>query len=285
MTLHERLERTKTSVAVLALVAIAAAAAGCGEVGSGPNAPAAIELQPLNAYAPVVGDSLRDVDGVAVPLHAIVRNLKGDIIPDAPVRYTYADATRDTAIFVDSITGYIVALKPLALSTPTARIAARVGNSLQIIRTIAVALRPDSADRGGISSVTTMIVSPPDTGAAGVAANTSAGLGVYVRHIAGDTVSVVPNFLVKFQLIRPANPNNDSTKSVFLVDDQSRTSNIDTTDGSGLVSRYVRVRASQFPTSDLLDSAVVLVNVTYRGKSVKGAPIKIVVPIQQKPKN
>ncbi|MEP6763463.1 MAG: hypothetical protein ABJB66_04080 [Gemmatimonadaceae bacterium] len=277
------MKQSKSRGLLVASMAVAAALAACGEVGSGPNAPAAIELQPLTAYAPVVGDSLRNVDGVAVPIHAIVRNLKGDIIPDAAVRYTYADASRDTAIFVDSITGYVVALKALAISHPTARIAARVGNSLQIIRTISVAQRPDSADRGGAATVATLLVAPPDTGS-GVAGNTSAPLGVFVRHISGDTVSAVSNFLVKYQLIQPANPTNDSTKSVFLVDDQARTSNIDTTDPSGLVSRYVRVRATQFPTTDALDSAVVIVNVSYKGQAVKGAPIRIVVPIQQKPK-
>ena len=284
MTARKNLSRVRRFVPILVASAVAATAVACGEVGSGPNAPAAIELQKLNAVAAVVGDSLRDVSGVALQIHAIVRNLKGDIIPDAPVRYVYADASRDTAVFVDSITGYIVALKALGITTPTARIAARVGNSLQIIRTIAVTVRPDSADRGGATTVAPLLVSPPDTGAAGAAANTSAPLAVVIRHVS-DTISVVPNWLVKYEVIQPANPTNDSTKSVFLVDDQQKLSSIDTTDASGSVARYVRVRASIFPATTADDSAVVLVTVSYKGKNVKGAPIRIVVPVRQKPKS
>lgn len=259
------------------------AAWACGEVGSGPNAPAAIELKPLAAVAAVIGDSLRDVNGVALPIKAIVRNLKGDILPDAPVRYIYADATRDTAIFVDSITGYIVALKALNVATPTARIAARIGNSLQIVRSVSVTVRPDSADRGVFSTVDTLRVTQPDA-AVTAAANTSASLGIFVRHT-GDNIAVVPNWLVKYEVILPANPSNDSTRSVYLVDESQRVSNIDTTDAGGSAARYVRVRANTFPATAAPDSAVVLVTVSYRGRNVKGAPIRIVVPVKQKAKS
>ncbi|MDQ6611836.1 MAG: hypothetical protein M3Y64_05340, partial [Gemmatimonadota bacterium] len=220
---------------------------------------------------------------IALPLKAIVRNLKGAILPNAPVRYVYADATRDSAIFVDSITGYIVALKPLNVATPTARIAARIGSSLQIVRSVAVTVRPDSADRGASTSVATLLVTQPD-GSATAVSNTSASLGVFVRHF-GDVITAVPNWLVKYEVLLPANPGNDSTKSAFLVDESQKVSNIDTTDAGGSAARYVRVRANTFPATADADSVVVLATVSYQGKNVKGAPIRFVVPVKQKPKS
>ena len=277
-------KRAGRKFVVIGTVMSLAIALACSEVGSGPNASAAIELAPLSASAIVVGDSLRDVDGVALPVHAIVRNLKGDVITDAAVRYVYADASRDSALFVDSITGYVVALKALGLTTPTARIAARVGNSLQVVRNLQVTTRPDSADRNGATKVDTLSVSPPDTGA-NATTNVSASMGVSVRHLEAGVATAVNGWLVKYELIQPANSTNDSTKSAFLVDENGRRSNIDTTDASGTVARYVRVRASVFPATTAVDSAVVLVSVKYKGQNVKGAPIRIVVPVKQRTKS
>lgn len=254
------------------------AIAACADVTSSATVPASIEFRPLSAPALVVGDTLRDIGGVASPAVAIVRNQQGEPLPDAPVRYTYADAARDTAIVVDSVTGFVISRTAFSSASGTARIAARVGNTLQVIRTVLVTTRPDSVDRLDATSVGTLAVAPPDTGAF-AQQNTSAALTVTVRHLEGTVATRVPNWLVKYEVMHPANPTNDSTLSAFLVNDAQKLSNIDTTDGSGSAGRLVRVRAALFPVGTTADSVVVRVLVSYRGQLVRGAPVTIVIPV------
>lgn len=255
--------------------------AGCADVISSASVPNSIEFKAFAAPAVVVGDTLRDISGVAIPVLAIVRNQQGDVIEDAVVRYTYADAARDTALVVDSMRGFVVAQKVLRATGTTARIAARSGSSLQVIRTVLVTTRPDSVDRIGAPGIDTLRVTTPDTGAV-KAANTSPPLTVTVRHVDSLPSSPVPSWLVRYELLYPANPTNDSTKVAFLVNQQQKLSNIDTTDFSGNAERFVRIRAEQFPAGAAADSAVVRVTVSYRGKPLKGSPIRIVFPVKKK---
>lgn len=264
-------------------VLLVAPGVACSDVSLGPSVAASLEFSYLPAPAVAIGDTLRDANGLAAPARAIVRNQQGDVLTDAPVRFVYADANRDTAVFVDSLTGYIVSLRALSGSATTARIAARVGASLQAIRTVQITIRPDSVAHTGSSTIDTLRTTLPDTGRVAASVNSSAALTVTVRHIEGTTATLVPNWLVKYELLRPANPTNDSTASVFLVNEARTVSNIDTTDASGIASRFVRVRSSRFPASAAVDSAVVRVTVSYKGLPIKGAPIRLVVPIIRKP--
>ncbi len=268
--------RTRASWLACLLVAPGVA---CSDVSIAPSVPATLELAKLTAAAVGIGDTLRDANGVASPLQVIVRNQQGDVLPNAAVRFVYADANKDSAVFVDSITGYVVSLGPLPVNRNTARIAARVGPNLQVIRTVLVAIRPDSVDHTGSLTLDTLRTTLTDTAAT---ANTSGALSVTVRHFEGTVGSLVSNWLVKYELLHPANPTNDSTASVFLVNDLHRVSNIDTTDASGIASRFVRVRASQFPASAAPDSAVVRVTVWYKGQPLHGAPLRLVVPVIKK---
>lgn len=270
--------RKSLSEPLLALLAWGFAAA-CTDVTTSSSVPASIEFSSLPAPALVVGDTLRDIAGKSVPVIARVRNQQGEVLPDAVVRYTYADAARDSALLIDSLSGFVFARKALSATGTTARIAARVGNNLQVIRTVLVTTRPDSVDRLEASAIAVLQVAAPDA----PMGNTSGALLVTVRHIEGTAVSRVPNWLVRFEVLQPANPTNDSTKSAFLVNDQHKLSNIDTTDASGSASRFVRVRSAQFPVGSTPDSVVVRATVTYRGQPVKGGPVRIVVPVIKKP--
>jgi hypothetical protein len=270
------------------ILSIAAIVAACAESGTGPNDPGSIEFAPFAAPALVLGDTLRNVDGVATPVVALVRNLHGDILQDIPIQYVYADASRDTSVKVDS-NGYVVSLKPLGSVTvgttvtpaTTVRIAARFGEALQVIRTITITTRPDSVDRGSATTVDTLRAALPDS-SNGLARNVSSALSVTVRHL--DTTSAyvaVPTYLVKFEVLLPANATGDSTRGAFMVNDNGIASSIDTTDGSGVATRYVRVRPSIFPATTTPDSVVVRATVTYRGRNVKGSPIRITVPVKK----
>lgn len=263
----------------LGAVAAAVVSGACAEVGSGPDVPAAIELNALPSPSVVIGDTLRTIDGVVAPVKAVVRNLSGDIIANANVKYLYADYARDSALSVDSTTGFVIALRA---STADARLAARVGSSLQVIRTLVVTTKPDSMDREGLSAPPVFTTTLLDTGRVGAASNTSTSLSATVRHLVTATTSSAVNaWPVRFELVSPANPTNDTTKSVYLVDDQGRASTLDTTDASGLAGRKVRIRAAQYPAAGIIDSVIVRATATYRGVVLKGAPVRIALPVKR----
>lgn len=251
----------------------------CAEVGTGPDSPAAIELPAYPSPSVVIGDTLRDFTGKVTGIHAIVRNVRGAIITDAPTRYLYADALRDTALAVDSITGIVRALRP---SKGTARLAARVGSSLQVLREIIVTTRPDSVDRAGQGSFSLFTTTFPDTSRTQATTNTSLPFNISVHHI--DSLNVqtgVNGWPVRFELVSPANANNDTTQAVYLVDDNGRASVTDTSDGGGTAGRKVRIRAQLFPTGTAVDTVVVRALISYRGVPVKGSPIRMALPVKR----
>jgi hypothetical protein len=259
--------RVAELVAVLGATAI-----GCKEVGTSPEVPGSIELPPFPSPAVVVGDTLRNLAGAVAPMLAIVRNVAGDVIDKAPVRYLYADFNRDSALLVDSLSGRVIARKAIS---GDARLAARVGSSLQVIRNLAVTIRPDSVERGASPSLFTTVF--PDTGRS---VNQSQPLTVSVRNLQGATPTGVNHWVVKFELLRPANPSNDTSGAAFLIDDRGSVSMLDTTDGSGQAGRRVRIRAARFPTTGT-DTLELRATVTYRGLPVRGSPVRLVAPVRR----
>jgi hypothetical protein len=255
----------------------------CAEVGSGPDVPAAIEISDLPSPSVVIGDTLRDIAGVVAPMKATVRNLNGDVIAGASVRYLYADFGRDSALAIDPVTGIVRAVRAL-LGVTEGRLGARVGGSLQVLKNLAVVLRPDSVDRAGQSAITTFVTTLADTGRSGANNNRSPALTIVVRNI--DTLrvaSAVRAWPVRFEVITPANRTNDTTQSVFLVDESGRPSVLDTTDQSGIAGRSVRIRSARFPVSGDTASVVVRAFVTYKKSSLRGAPFDLTLPVRKPP--
>lgn len=250
---------------VFAPFAAISVAAGCAEIGTGPDRPAAIELEPYPSPSIVVGDTLRDFEGVVSPIRAVVRNVSGDAIADAPVRYLYADFNRDSALSVDSASGIVVAAK-----TPTGepRLAARVGSTLQVIRPLVVTIRPDTME--GSSPTQTLNLLPVDT-----AANRTVAFRAVLQNTETTTKRPVNAWVVRYRLVSPANPNNDTTLAAWLVNEQNRPTTLDTTGTQGEVDRFVRVRAGAFPVSGTVDSVVVEMQAFYRGRPLKGAPLRL----------
>jgi hypothetical protein len=93
----------------------------------------------------------------------------------------------------------------------------------------------------------------------------------------------VNGWLVSFRLVKPANPTNDTTKAVFLVDEQLRASVVDTTTAEGNAARRVRVRPVGFPVAQgnarVTDTVIVEATARYRGQLVRGAPVRVLVPV------
>ena len=248
----------------------------CAEIGLGPNEAAAIELDPFPSPSVVVGDTLRTIDGVVSPVRARVFNVRGELIGDAAPRYLYADYNIDSALAIDSATGIVVAK---TLVAGDKRIAARIGGTLQVLRGIRIVPRPDSVSGTSLTEILGTTV--PDTGRQGQENNSTKALSVTVRNRDGNAVSPVRSWPVRFQLVSPANPTNDTMAAVYLVDDQGRASMLDTTDDSGAAGRRVRVRALQFPVGAAVESVVVRATVTYRGQPLKGSPVRITAPVRR----
>ncbi len=248
----------------------------CAEIGIGPNEAAAIELDPFPSPSVVVGDTLRTIDGVVSPVRARVFNVRGELIGDAAPRYLYADYNIDSALAIDSATGIVVAK---TLVAGDKRIAARIGGTLQVLRGIRIVPRPDSVSGTSLTEILGTTV--PDTGRQGQENNSTKALSVTVRNRDGNAVSPVRSWPVRFQLVSPANPTNDTMAAVYLVDDQGRASTLDTTDDSGAAGRRVRVRALQFPVGAAVESVVVRATVTYRGQPLKGSPVRITAPVRR----
>ena len=257
-------------------VLLAAGVTACVEIGTAPNAPAAIELEPFASPSIVVGDTLRDANGALARINAIVRNVRGEVITDAPVRFVYADFTRDSALQVDSASGLVLAVRP---ATGEARIAARVGNSLQVLRTLIVTVQPDFMTVAR-DTAAVLVTALPDTARLNDNPNISEPLNVLVRHNLESTTTGVNAWLVRFRILSPANPSNDSSAAVFLVNTAGRPSALDTTDASGTATRRVRVRAAQFPAG-ASDVVVVEATTTYRGRNIVGSPDTIYVPVRR----
>ncbi len=275
---HRFAGRVRGAVGLAALTALSS----CVQIGSAPDVPAAIEMAPLPSPAIVIGDTLRNIDGVVTPIEGIVRNLDGDVIPGAPVYYLYADFPRDSALDVDSATGIVVALKASNPATAQSRVAARVSTSLQVLRSIVITPSPDSTDRIGQPTLALFTTTLPDTGRTGANANRSPALTAVVRHrLTATTTSTVNGWPVQFELVSPANATNDTTKSVFLVDETGRASVLDTTDQGGVAGRRVRIRAAQYPAPGVIDTVVVRAIVKYKGEQVAGSPVRIALPVQR----
>lgn len=274
---HHRRRSCNTALTGAIFTIAALALSACSEVGAGPDVPAAIEFSQFPSPSVVIGDTLRTIDGAAMPIIAIVRNVNGDVIPDAAVQYLYADIARDSALKVDAASGAVVALKA---STGVARLAARVGSNLQILKSLVVTLRPDTMSRAGLEPIATFKTILPDTIPK---ANTSPELNVVVQHVdtATAVVSNVVGWPVKFTMLYPANPTNDTTFSAYLVNDNGRASVLDTTAASGQAGRKVRFRAAQFPAAGVTDSVILEVSSTYKGVPLKGSPYTIVLYVER----
>jgi hypothetical protein len=262
--------------ALLATVAALVLAAGCAEISTNPEIPASIEAVALPFPSIAIGDSLRDTLGVAYPVRAIVRNIGGDVIDDAPIRYLYVQNARDTALLVDSVSGHVFA--DAASGGTLTQVAARFSSLLQVLIPIRITNAPDSAFRTDSARLVGFV---PDTGRRGVDSNSVAVTVRAQYQNAAETYQNSADWLVRFAIVRPANLTNDTTAAVFLVHtDNTRPSQLDTTGTDGLASRRVRVRPSLFPAAGKeVDTVEVEAVVMRRGVNVRGSPVRIIVPV------
>jgi len=249
-----------------ALCAALAAWVGCAET-TGPDEPFSLEFEPPASPSIVSGDSLRDIDGNATPLHAVAFNLRGQPLEDAEVTFIAIDTSG--AIAIDPATGHVVAN---GTRRGSIRIVAAVGSLQSAPLALEIVAAPAAAAQSGTIDTLRYSFSNPSL-------NTSAPLRVVVTRDSAN--APLPRYLVRFRLDRLAD-----TVVARLIDDAARRSPldptgataIDTTGADGIASRQIRLT----PNASLrtpVDSIVVFADVRLRGVHVSGSPVRLTLPV------
>ena len=259
-------------VALLAST-FAAFVVACIDLNTGIDS-ASLSFSRVPAPSVVVGDTMRDTSGLVVPLSAIVTGNRA-------LRFV----PLDTNIRIDG-NGFLTARSrdTSATATNIVRFVADAGGTLQTPpQTLVVTVRPDQLVAHG-GAVTALAYVPTATGTVADTANRSAELQVRLRHfvtageagaVARDTI--VKSYIVRFQIMSGASAIADS---VVLVSDLGNPMPLDTTNGSGVAARRIRLYPSVTATAS--DSVVVLARVSYRGANVSGSPLRIVLPLRKR---
>jgi hypothetical protein len=242
---------------LLALAAVSiAVVAACTDVSGSSTSVLSIEFDTLPSPSVVVGDTLRDTTGAVVRPVVRAFNFDGDEIPGAPVFFL----SPDSGVTVDSVTGIIVG--DSLRSTP-ARIIANVGN-LQSIQRVNLTLRPDTIVP--VSAFDSLLYSITDT----TKFVSLRPLTVMLKHGVAPNDSAVTSYIVSFAIVSQPDP-----ELAELVNDAGAPSAIDTTDGSGIAGRKIRLHPLHL-TSEV-DSIVINATAKYRGAPVAGSPVRLVL--------
>ena len=237
---------------------------------SAPKGPASISALQLPSPSVVIGDVMRDSTGAPAKLSVIAYDANGAKIADVATQFfvtdTGAPATVDASgVVTGTRVGTVHVVGQIgALQTPVASILISVAPKLiaradTITRVDTVHASTDTAHRDVVPAA--VMVSGDSGGAAG--------------------------FIVKYTLVHaPPTKSTSKTPAVFLVDDQSNPSTVDTTDATGRASRTLVVVGAFLADTSLAsllsgkpDIAVLTAQTSYKGALVSPSPIRIVIPI------
>jgi len=230
----------------------------CTDIPTSESAVLSLTFDSLPAPAVVLGDTLRDTTGRAVPVSATVYNFQGNVVSNPPLRFL----ALDRGIHVDSVAGFVVGDSIRA--TP-ARIAITV-DGLQATKFVEVTLRPDTVIP--VKERDSLLYSLVDT-----TKNVSPALAVRTYNSLTSLDSPVKSYIVSFAVASPADP-----LLALLVNEAGKESRVDTTDTSGEASRRIKLTPARLTA--LTDSIIVLATVKYRGVDVRGSPARIVLKVK-----
>ncbi|MDQ2666117.1 MAG: hypothetical protein M3Z05_08920 [Gemmatimonadota bacterium] len=256
-----RISRRHAGVCAAVVIVLA-----CGEVPTFQDGIASISAVELPSLVVGAGDVLRDSTGAKAPLRVEAFDLNGGTIAGVPI--TYIVTPIDTGIHIDE-NGYLTASD----SIRSVHIVARVGDRLQTTQALLnVVPIPDQVLATG---TTEPLVGFPAKGPLQV---TVSGTRKAAR---APTQGVV----VSYQILSVNGGKAVDSARVFLVDDQNvplrdtPTAAIDTTDASGIASRFVLV-------SDTTGITSVEVRATarpLRGETLTGNPVVFTIPLKKTP--
>ena len=249
--------RNSLAIAIGTLAGLAAFSS-CSEIPTSDSAVLSLTFDSLPAPAVVLGDTLRDTTGTAVPIRATVYNFQGNVIANPPLRFQ----ALDRGIRIDSVTGFVIGD---SLRATPARVAVTV-DGLQATSLLDVTLRPDTIIP--VKERDSLLYSLVDT-----TKNLSPSLAVRAHHSLTSLDSAVKSYIVSFAISSPADP-----QLAMLVNDAGKESRVDTTDANGEASRKIRLTPARL--TSITDSVIVLATVKYRGAHVRGSPARIVLKVQ-----
>lgn len=240
----------------LTLALAAAAAIACADVGE-PDAPASLawSARRLPATAILIRDTLRDTLGQPAPVNAVVFDADDDPIADFPVEYTILDTGR---IERDAATGYLVSTDTTTLAQ--VRIQARAGGLIaQPVAITIIPAAPDTLrDADSASTLAPAVLLTTDR-----PARTSLR---EIRPVARRGATGVGSWFVEYRIVsRPAFVDS-AWFTGALADTVTRAAaQVDTTDASGIASRFVRARRRPEATGSETGTIVVRTRFLVRG--------------------
>ena len=236
---------------------------------SAPEGAASISALQLPSPSVVVGDTMRDSNGVVAPITVIAFDVAGNPIP-ANVQLFITDTLKFSHLGANNVL--------VGDSVGQTRLLGQVGNLPTVVSVIPVTLAPSKL--------------VPDTGVLGVhapagpdSASTIGSAPISVLVLASND-KPSQGIIVRYQILQapPSRPGIHSP-AVYLgnPDKNLLPSAVDTTDSDGNATRSIVV-ISNFFTDSLragrkADSAIVLVTAKYKGVALQGSQLSIHVPI------
>lgn len=213
---------------IVACLALAAGTASCIELSVDPESLSSIEFVAPTSPSVIIGDVLRDTLGAPEGLRARAFAADGDELPDLPFTFVATDSLvaieNGNQVRADSLPG-------------TARLYVSVPGLQSAPRSIEVIRRPDSIAPNG-QEADTVRYAVPTTGSR---VDSSTTVDVVVR--AGNVP--VNAVRVKFEIRRNGTVLAPTDTAIYaLAGTGGRISVVDTTDGSGIAGRTLRVRAT-----------------------------------------
>ena len=239
---------------------------------SAPEGAASISALQLPSPSVVVGDTMRDSNGVVAPITVIAFDGTGNPI-QANVQLFITDTLKFSHLGANNVL--------VGDSVGQTRLLGQVGTLPTVVAVIPVTLAPAK------------LVSNPDTSFHGIhapagpdSAATIASAPISVRVLSSND-KPSQGIIVRFQILQapPTRPESHSP-AVYLGNPNNNQlpSAVDTTDSDGNATRSLIV-ISNFFTDSLragrkADSAIVFVTAKYKGAQLPlGSPLRIVVPI------
>jgi hypothetical protein len=238
---------------------------------SAPKGAASISMLLLPSPSVVVGDTMRDSNGVAAPLRVIAYDKNDAPLPDLAAQFFITDSAAAAHLDKSNI---VVGDKQGLI---------HIVGQVSGVQTLPVDVPVTVAPKVFASSTKSDTLTVPlvRTGDTTSASSNSAAITATLKGV-GDTASL--RFVVKYELKSAPASVPGNLPAVFLTDDAGKIARADTTDASG-ASRKLVVRSGLLADPALTsggktDSAVVIMSVSYKGKPVAGSPVRVVIPIK-----
>ncbi|MFL5561700.1 MAG: hypothetical protein ACJ79K_09525 [Gemmatimonadaceae bacterium] len=244
--------------------AVVVAGAACSDIPSDPKAAFSIEFNRAPSPSVVLGETMFDSLGNQAPLKARVFNAQGDEIVGAAVTYHVVaydsvlpsdSSFRDSVpLTVDATSGIVTGKTAPQLAGKRARVYAQAGKlQSQAIRITATRTADELLAAGPVTDSVTLSFITLDT-----LFVPPASFSVRLRHTPVGTEAVgdttVPAYLVRYKIVKPAGAATD-TSYVMLTSGDTKRSELDTTDVSGIASHKLRIRRVNFPFSNAPDTS------------------------------